>query len=127
LTQKVLLTLHKIDDDFWLMRGVFVRSWRLTGMTNYMMNVYADPEFLHLLIEFIASGDESRELYNDVQGRSQARSVLNRSFQRIVKLGTPARNAVSATSPGRWRPSWLNPASRPVWSMFMHRRPRWLS
>ncbi|MEA3478606.1 MAG: hypothetical protein U9R60_10540, partial [Bacteroidota bacterium] len=29
---------------FWLMRGVFVRSWRLIGMTNYMTNVYADPE-----------------------------------------------------------------------------------
>lgn len=34
---------------FWLMRGIFVRSWRLIGMTNYMMNVYTDPEFLHLL------------------------------------------------------------------------------
>ena len=34
---------------FWLMRGIFVRSWRLIGMTNYMMHVYADPEFLHLL------------------------------------------------------------------------------
>lgn len=32
---------------FWLMRGIFVRSWRLIGMTNYMMNVYNDPEFLH--------------------------------------------------------------------------------
>ena len=38
---------------FWLMRGVFVRSWRLIGMTNYMMNVYADPEFLHLLAKIM--------------------------------------------------------------------------
>lgn len=34
---------------FWLMRGIFVRSWRLIGMTNYMMHVYTDPEFLHKL------------------------------------------------------------------------------
>ena len=34
---------------FWLMRGVFVRSWRLIGMTNYMTNLYADPEFIHTL------------------------------------------------------------------------------
>ena len=38
---------------FWLMRGVFVRSWRLIGMTNYMMNVYANPEFLHLLAKIM--------------------------------------------------------------------------
>jgi uroporphyrinogen decarboxylase len=41
---------------FWLMRGIFVRSWRLIGMTNYMMNVYTDPEFLHavakMMLEF---------------------------------------------------------------------------
>jgi len=38
---------------FWLMRGVFVRSWRLIGMTNYMLNVYANPEFLHLLAKIM--------------------------------------------------------------------------
>jgi len=36
---------------FWLMRGVFVRSWRLIGMTNYMTNIYTDPEFLLLLAQ----------------------------------------------------------------------------
>ena len=35
------------------MRGVFVRSWRLIGMTNYMMNVYTDPEFLHLVAKMM--------------------------------------------------------------------------
>ncbi|MCX5838704.1 MAG: hypothetical protein NTW71_09345 [Deltaproteobacteria bacterium] len=34
---------------FWLMRGVFVRSWRLTGMENYMLKLYRDPEFIHLV------------------------------------------------------------------------------
>jgi uroporphyrinogen decarboxylase len=34
---------------FWLMRGVFVRSWRLIGMTNYMTSLYTDPEFIHVL------------------------------------------------------------------------------
>lgn len=32
---------------FWLMRGAFVRSWRLIGMTNFMMNLYNDPGFVH--------------------------------------------------------------------------------
>jgi uroporphyrinogen decarboxylase len=35
--------------SFWLMRGVFVRSWRLIGMTNYMTHLYAHPEFIHAL------------------------------------------------------------------------------
>lgn len=34
---------------FWLMRGVFVHSWRLTGMENYMLKLYQDPQFLHLV------------------------------------------------------------------------------
>jgi uroporphyrinogen decarboxylase len=38
---------------FWLMRGVFVRSWRLIGMTNYMTQVYDDPEFIHALAGMI--------------------------------------------------------------------------
>jgi len=38
---------------FWLMRGIFVRSWRLIGMTNYMMNLYNDPEFLHQLAKMM--------------------------------------------------------------------------
>jgi len=41
---------------FWLMRGSFVRSWRLMGMTNLMMNLYSDPEFVHaiarMMLEF---------------------------------------------------------------------------
>ena len=28
---------------FWLMRGVFVRSWRLIGMENYMRKLYQAP------------------------------------------------------------------------------------
>ena len=38
---------------FWLMRGVFVRSWRLIGMTNYMTNLYAEPEFIHALAKMM--------------------------------------------------------------------------
>jgi uroporphyrinogen decarboxylase len=34
---------------FWLMRGVFVHSWRLTGMENYMVKLYENPEFIHHL------------------------------------------------------------------------------
>jgi len=32
---------------FWMMRGTFVRSWRLIGMENYMIKLYQDPEFIH--------------------------------------------------------------------------------
>jgi uroporphyrinogen decarboxylase len=41
---------------FWLMRGSFVRSWRLIGMTNLMMNMIENPEFVHevarIMLEF---------------------------------------------------------------------------
>jgi len=32
---------------FWLMRGAFVRSWRLLGMENLMIQMYDNPEFVH--------------------------------------------------------------------------------
>ncbi len=42
--------------SFWLMRGSFVRSWRLMGMTNFMMNLHTNPEFIHqvagMMLEF---------------------------------------------------------------------------
>ena len=38
---------------FWLMRGVFVHSWRLTGMENYMMKLYRDPEFIHRISSMV--------------------------------------------------------------------------
>ncbi len=41
---------------FWLMRGSFVRSWRLIGMTNFMMSIYNCPELIHevarMMLEF---------------------------------------------------------------------------
>jgi len=38
---------------FWMMRGAFVRSWRLTGMENYMMMMYDDPGFVHRVAEMV--------------------------------------------------------------------------
>ena len=38
---------------FWLMRGSFVRSWRLIGMTNLMMNMINNPEFVHAVAHMI--------------------------------------------------------------------------
>ncbi len=38
---------------FWLMRGTFVRSWRLIGMENYMISLRADPEFLHRVARMV--------------------------------------------------------------------------
>ncbi len=39
--------------SFWLMRGIFVRSWRLTGMTNLMMNMINNPEFVHAIAQMM--------------------------------------------------------------------------
>jgi uroporphyrinogen decarboxylase len=38
---------------FWLMRGIFVRSWRLVGMTNLMMNMMSHPEFVHAIAQMM--------------------------------------------------------------------------
>jgi uroporphyrinogen decarboxylase len=38
---------------FWMMRGAFVRSWRLTGMTNLMMKMYEAPEFVHRIAAMV--------------------------------------------------------------------------
>jgi len=35
------------------MRGSFVRSWRLMGMTNLMMNIYKNPEFVHAVAQMM--------------------------------------------------------------------------
>jgi uroporphyrinogen decarboxylase len=32
---------------FWLMRGTFVRSWRLVGMENLMIQFFDNPDFVH--------------------------------------------------------------------------------
>jgi len=36
-----------------MMRGAFVRSWRLIGMTNYMMMLYDNPDFIHRVAEMV--------------------------------------------------------------------------
>jgi uroporphyrinogen decarboxylase len=38
---------------FWLMRGTFVRSWRLTGMENLMLQMYDDPAFVHRIARMV--------------------------------------------------------------------------
>ncbi len=38
---------------FWMMRGTFVRSWRLIGMENYMLNLFDNPLFLHRIAEMV--------------------------------------------------------------------------
>ncbi len=40
---------------FWMMRGVFVRSWRLLGMENYMMKMFDSPGFLHRIAEMVTA------------------------------------------------------------------------
>jgi uroporphyrinogen decarboxylase len=38
---------------FWLMRGIFVRSWRLLGMTNLMINMVSNPAFVHAVAQMM--------------------------------------------------------------------------
>lgn len=38
---------------FWLMRGAFVRSWRLMGMENLMTQMYDNPEFVHRVARMV--------------------------------------------------------------------------
>jgi len=38
---------------FWMMRGVFVRSWRLAGMQNYMIKMFEAPDFIHKIAEMV--------------------------------------------------------------------------
>jgi uroporphyrinogen decarboxylase len=38
---------------FWMMRGAFVRSWRLMGMTNWMVAVYKNPGFVHRVARMV--------------------------------------------------------------------------
>lgn len=38
---------------FWMMRGAFVRSWRLVGMDNLMLQMYDDPAFVHRVAEMV--------------------------------------------------------------------------
>ncbi len=38
---------------FWMMRGAFVRSWRLVGMDNLMLKMYDDPAFVHRVASMV--------------------------------------------------------------------------
>ena len=38
---------------FWLMRGTFVRSWRLTGMQNLMIQMIESPSFVHQIASMV--------------------------------------------------------------------------
>ena len=38
---------------FWLMRGAFVKSWRLFGMENYMLKLYQDPLLIKRVAEMV--------------------------------------------------------------------------
>jgi uroporphyrinogen decarboxylase len=40
---------------FFLMRGVFVRSWRLRGMQNLLMDFHQRPDFVHQLAEMVTA------------------------------------------------------------------------
>jgi len=38
---------------FWMMRGSFVKSWRLAGMENLMFKMYDDPGFVHEIAKMV--------------------------------------------------------------------------
>jgi len=38
---------------FWMMRGAFVKSWRLTGMENLMIQMFDNPAFVHAIARMV--------------------------------------------------------------------------
>lgn len=40
---------------FWMMRGAFVRAWRLMGMENFMLQMFDDPAFVHAVAEMVTA------------------------------------------------------------------------
>ena len=38
---------------FWMMRGAFVLSWRLAGMSNLMIMMHEDPGFVHRIADMV--------------------------------------------------------------------------
>ncbi len=40
---------------FWMMRGAFVRSWRLAGMENLMIQMFDCPSFVHALARMVTN------------------------------------------------------------------------
>lgn len=40
---------------FWLMRGVFVRSWRLLGMENLLVQMISCPDLVHAVAEMVTA------------------------------------------------------------------------
>lgn len=52
----VKLAVNRFGDEkavFFLMRGVFVRSWRVRGMQNLMLDMIERPDFVHELAEMV--------------------------------------------------------------------------
>ena len=74
-------------------RGVFVRSWRLIGMTNYMMNVYADPEFLHQLAKIMLDYSLAQlDLLPRGTEEEVEQAVIQRTAYRCIKLPVSTGN-----------------------------------
>ena len=51
IKEEYVRELLPMSDAIGLMRGAFVRSWRLAGMQNLMLKMFDDPDFVHRLAE----------------------------------------------------------------------------
>lgn len=90
---------------FWLMRGTFVRCWRLMGMENMMLKMFDDPQFVHdvaaMTLDYnllqldllVAAGLDVLVIEDDIADKNfpliapdQFLEFVNRYNRRIVKV-----------------------------------------
>jgi uroporphyrinogen decarboxylase len=81
---------------FWLMRGAFVRSWRLAGMQNLMFRMISDPDFVHrvasltleynlLQLDLLAAAGLDVLVVEDDIASTHAPLISPRHFQEFVE------------------------------------------
>ena len=85
---------------FWLMRGAFVRSWRLSGMQNLMMKMIAEPEFVVRIAEMVTT-------YN----LRQLDMLVEAGLDVLVVEDDIATTYASMISPGHFN-EFVNPFNR---------------
>jgi len=114
---------------FWLMRGTFVRSWRLAGMQNLMVKMIQSPEFVHriasmvmeynlLQLDMLADAGLDVLVVEDDIATTGATLISPRHFQEFVNpynrrivqrahsLGLKWCATATGTSGAYWIPSW---------------------
>jgi uroporphyrinogen decarboxylase len=85
---------------FWMMRGSFVKSWRLAGMENLMIKMYDDPQFVHDLAAMVLE-------YN----LAQLEMVAGAGADVLIVEDDIADKSATLISPSQFR-EFVNPYNR---------------